>query len=185
MIHPGDPEWPARLSELGPHRRPAALHAEGEGLRSELPFVAVVGTRRPTGAGVEAAERIARGLAEAGWVVVSGLAVGIDAVAHRAALDAGGTTVAVLGCGLDVAYPARNVALRRRIAEQGTVLTEYPAGTRPARRNFPERNRIIAGLCLGAVVVEGSLRSGAMVTARLALDMNRSVKTLLIGVVTV
>ena len=177
MIRPGDPEWPPRLRELGPHRPPAALHAQG-GPLPDLPAVAVVGTRRPTGAGIEAAERIARGLAEAGWVVVSGLAVGIDAAAHRAALDAGGTTVAVLGCGLDVAYPARNLGLRRRIAERGTLLTEYPLGMPPARHHFPERNRIIAGLCLGAVVIEGSLASGAMVTARLALDMDRAVYAL-------
>jgi DNA processing protein len=174
-LRPADPEWPARLSELGPHPPPTRLFAAGAPLEAERPAVAVVGTRRPTGAGVQSAYEIAGGFAEAGWTVVSGLAVGIDAMAHRAALEASGLTVAVLGCGLDVDFPARNVELRRTIAERGTLLTEYPPGTPPERRNFPRRNRLIAGLGLGVVVVEGSLRSGALVTARLALDADRSV----------
>jgi DNA processing protein len=125
--------------------------------------------------GLQAAADIARGLAEAGWTVVSGLAVGIDAAAHEAALEAGGTTVAVLGCGLDVPYPTKNIELKRRIAERGTIVTEHPKGTPPCPHHFPERNRIIAGLSWGIVVVEGSIRSGAMVTARLGLEMNRSI----------
>jgi DNA processing protein len=141
-------------------------------------MVAVVGTRRPTGAGVEAAARIATGLAEAGWVVVSGLAVGIDAAAHRAALEAGGHTVAVLGCGLDVDYPRANAELKSAIASEGTLLSEHALGAPPARRHFPARNRIIAGISLGIVVIEGALQSGALVTARLALDMDRSVYAL-------
>lgn len=174
-LRPGDVEWPQSLEELGPHPTPALLFADGVALEARRPAVAVVGTRRPTGAGLEAAHGIAGALAEAGWVVVSGLAVGIDAMAHRAALEAGGRTVAVLGAGLDVDYPAANARLKHELRDSGTLLSEYPAGVHPARPHFPLRNRIIAGLTLGVVVVEGSLRSGALVTARLALDANRSV----------
>ena len=174
VLRPGDHEWPSRLGELGPHAPPAKLYADGLPL-PDAAAVAVVGTRRPTAAGLDAARAFARSFAEAGLVVVSGFAIGIDAAAHRAAIDAGGHTVAVLGCGLDVAYPRRNAALRRVLLERGTFLTEYPDGTPPLRHQFPLRNRIIAGLCLGVVVVEGALDSGALVTARLALDANRSV----------
>jgi DNA processing protein len=124
---------------------------------------------------VDAAQRIAAGLAANGVVVVSGLAVGIDAAAHRAALAAGGATAAVLGCGLDVRYPARNAGLKADIERQGTLLSEYPAGTQPDKFRFPERNRIIAGLCHGVVAVEGLVTSGALLTARIALDANRAV----------
>ncbi|CAN5719287.1 hypothetical protein BH24ACT26_BH24ACT26_20470 [soil metagenome] len=175
VLRRGDAEWPGRLGELGPHRPPEKLFAEGAPLEPEVPAVAVVGTRRPSATGRAAAYEIAGGLAEAGWIVVSGLAVGVDAVAHRAALEAGGRTVAVLGCGLDVGYPARNLELKARIVEQGTLITEYAFGAPPAKHHFPMRNRIIAGAALGVVVVEGSMRSGALVTARLGLDMNRSV----------
>lgn len=175
LIAPGSPEWPPSLDELGPLAPPRALHAEGVELDPTRPAVAVVGTRRPTAAGAEAARRFARAFAEAGLVVVSGLAVGIDAAAHEAALAAGGHTVAVLGCGLDVDYPRRNRALRHEIAVRGTLLTEHPPGTPPRPAHFPERNRIIAGLVRGVLVVEGGERSGAMITARYALDANRDV----------
>jgi DNA processing protein len=138
-------------------------------------MVAVVGTRRPTMAGIEAARSIATGLAEGGFVVVSGFARGIDTVAHRAALDAGGRTVAVLGCGIDVDYPRQNARLREDLRCNGTFVSEYPLGTQPASWHFPLRNRIVAGLCSGVVVVEGGMQSGALVTARLALDANRAV----------
>jgi DNA processing protein len=174
-IRPGETEWPRGLSELEAHLSVGSLFAEGLPMPAERPAVAVVGTRRPTAAGLEAAYDIARALAEAGWVVVSGLARGIDAMAHRAAMEAGGHTVAVLGCGLDVDYPRANTSLRRRIAAEGTLLTEYPASAPPARHHFPLRNRIIAGLSRGVVVVEGAPTSGALVTARLALEANRSV----------
>ncbi|HEX2049565.1 MAG TPA: DNA-processing protein DprA [Actinomycetota bacterium] len=177
VVRPGDSEWPRRLHELGPHAPPARLYADGLPLPA-VPAVAVVGTRRPTAAGLDAARAFARSFAEAGLVVVSGFAVGIDAAAHRAAIDAGGHTIAVLGCGLDVAYPRRNAALRRALLRSGTVVTEYPDGTPPLKHHFPLRNRVIAGLSLGVVVVEGALDSGALVTARLALDANRSVYAL-------
>lgn len=168
-------EWPTGLSELGSLAPSERIFVAGRPLPEDTPTVAVVGTRRPTGAGLEAATTLAAGLAQAGFVVVSGLAVGVDAAAHRAALGAGGHTIAVLGCGLDVDYPAANARLKREILCSGTLVSEYPLGTAPARWRFPERNRIIAGLSLGVVVVEGGLTSGALVTARLALDANRTV----------
>jgi DNA processing protein len=174
-VRPGDAEWPPQLSEIETLGPPHELFVTGARLEPEATAVAVVGTRRPTGAGLEAARAIARGFAEAGWVVVSGLAVGIDAAAHRAALDAGGRTIAVLGCGLDVRYPASNACLRAQIARRGTLVSEYPPGTPPRKHHFPLRNRIIAGLVVGVVVVEGALTSGALVTARLALDADRNV----------
>jgi DNA processing protein len=163
------------LNELGPLPVPARLFVQGRSLEPGKPAVAIVGTRRPTAAGVEAARVFARAFAEAGLVVVSGLAVGIDAAAHEAALSSGGHTVAVLGCGLDVDYPRRNRSLRQAIAEKGTLVSEFPDGTPPRRAHFPERNRIIVGLVRGVLVVEGGERSGAMITARYALDANRDV----------
>jgi DNA processing protein len=170
-----DPEWCPGLDELGPHVPPSELHVMGMPLDPSASMVAIVGTRRPTLAGVEAAEAIAAGLAEGGFVVVSGFARGIDTAAHRASLRAGGTTIAVLGCGLDVDYPRQNAQLRKEVARSGTLISEYPAGTQPAPWHFPLRNRIVAGLCTGVVVVEGGIQSGALVTARLALDADRAV----------
>ncbi len=175
QIRPGDPEWPRVLGELGPHVPPTRLYAEGLPLDTAQRGVAIVGTRNPTLAGVEAAGSISKGLVEGGFVVVSGFARGIDAAAHRAALDAGGTTVAVLGCGLDVDYPRRNSKLKERVRAGGTLLTEYPPGSEPAAWHFPLRNRIVVGLCSAVVVVEGGLQSGALITARIGIDANRSV----------
>jgi DNA processing protein len=124
---------------------------------------------------VEAAFWMARELALSGLTVVSGLAKGIDAAAHRGALAAGGRTVAVLGCGLDICYPARHRDLFDRIEGSGTLVTEYPPGTRPLPHHFPVRNRIIAGMCLGVVVVEASDGGGAMITARLGMEFGREV----------
>jgi DNA processing protein len=169
------PEWPVCLGELGPHDPPARLLVEGITLDPKKKALAVVGTRRPTGAGLDAVRRLATGLAEAGFVVISGLAVGIDAAAHEATLGAGGHTVAVLGCGLDVDYPSKNRKLKARIAAGGTLVSEYSDRVPPSRHTFPRRNRIIAGLSIGVVVVEGALTSGALVTARLALDCDRNV----------
>jgi DNA processing protein len=174
-ITPHDAEWPASLGELGPERPPSRLLVQGLPLRWGPRAVAVVGSRRPTAAGLQVAEAIAAGLAEAGFAVVSGLAMGIDAAAHRAALEAGGYTAAVLGCGLDVEYPARNARLKARIGASGTLVSEYEAGVIPQPFHFPARNRIIAGLCHALVFVEGSLRSGGLITARQALDANRHV----------
>ena len=169
-----DDEWPRNLSEIEPLDPPERLRAEGLPLPDE-PSIAVVGTRTPSGVGIETARTLARAFAEAGFTVVSGLAVGIDAVAHEAALEGGGHTVAVLGAGLDIDYPKANRDLRRRIEERGTVVTEYDDDVAPAKFTFPRRNRIIAGLADAVIVVEGAITSGALVTARLALDSNRSV----------
>lgn len=174
-VTPQDVEWPTPLNEIGPLGVPKRLFLEGNPLNLGTKAIAVVGTRRPTAAGVEAAEKFTRGLVEAGFSIVSGLAVGIDAVAHRTAIRCGGYTVAVLGCGLDVIYPKRNTALREEIASTGTLLTEFEEGTQPLPHHFPMRNRIVAGLCKGVLVIEGSFKSGALITARLALDANRSV----------
>nr|MBA2724788.1 DNA-protecting protein DprA [Actinomycetota bacterium] len=168
-------EWPPMLDELGPSQKVTRLHRLGLPLPTGAPAIAIVGTRRPTLAGIEIATLLSRGLAQAGFTIVSGLAVGIDAAAHAAALEAGGRTVAVLGCGLAQRYPRRNMKLRQEIEEKGTVLTEYDDDITPAPFNFPQRNRIVAGLSAGVVVVEGSIKSGALVTARLALEMNRSI----------
>ncbi|MGH2756642.1 MAG: DNA-processing protein DprA, partial [Actinomycetota bacterium] len=156
LIRPGDTEWPERLNELGSQRVPRRLHVTGRRIDSAARSVAVVGTRRPTAAGIEAAATLARGLAEANFVVVSGLALGIDAVAHKAALEAGGHTIAVIGCGTDLNYPRKNLRIRRRLEDEGTVVSEYESGEPPMRHHFPERNRIIVGLTEAVVVVEGS-----------------------------
>jgi DNA processing protein len=175
VITPSDEEWPAQLNELGPARPVEQLFVRGLSLAADRRTVAVVGARHPTVAGVEAAERLTRGLVEAGFSIVSGLAVGIDTVAHKTALTAGGYTIAVLGCGLDVDYPERNAGLKRGIAKSGTVVSEYPIGSPPSAFHFPERNRIIAGLSAGVLYVEGAERSGGRITARAALDANRAV----------
>jgi DNA processing protein len=174
-ITAADGEWPAGLREPGAVRPPSHLHVVGRLLPRWEHSVAIVGTRRPTVAGLEVAREIAWSLSQAGLAVISGLAVGIDAAAHEAALHAGGHTVAVLGCGLDVVYPRSNAALQRRIERSGTVATEYPPGTESRAFRFPERNRIIAAISRAVVVVEGSPLSGALITARLALEANRDV----------
>jgi DNA processing protein len=139
------------------------------------PAVALVGARACSGYGASVARMLGRELAAAGLVVVSGLARGVDAEAHRGALDAGGLTVAVLGCGIDRDYPAGHAELARRIAESGLIVAEYAPGVEPAPWRFPARNRIIAGLCAATVVVEARERSGALITADLALEEGREV----------
>jgi DNA processing protein len=140
-----------------------------------LPAVAVVGARACSRYGAHVARALGRDLAAAGLVVVSGLARGIDGEAHRGALDAGGTTIAVLGCGIDRDYPAAHAELARRIRERGLVVSEYEPGVEPAPWRFPARNRIIAGLCAATVVVEARERSGALITADFALEEGRDV----------
>lgn len=173
-VYPADPEWPSVLDELGPDR-PRALNMSGQPFEPDHLAVAVVGSRRPTAVGMEMAELFGASLAEAGFVVVSGLATGIDAIAHKAALSAGGKTVAVVGAGLDVSYPQRNQSLRRMIDIRGTVISEYDPGTPPMAHHFPARNRIVAGISTAVLVIEGSEKSGALITARYGLDYNRQV----------
>lgn len=174
-ITPGHSEWPSRLGHLTTIRPPSRLFVAGAKLEAGAAGVAIVGSRRPTAAGLEIATELSRGIAEAGLPVVSGLAMGIDAAAHRAALDVGGTTIAVLGCGLDVDYPQRNSRLRKRIDRGGTLVTEFEPGVLPRPAHFPARNRIIAAVSEAVVFVEGTDRSGGLITARYALDENRHV----------
>ncbi|MGH2733977.1 MAG: DNA-processing protein DprA [Actinomycetota bacterium] len=175
VIAPGHPEWVSGLHEMDSIGAPRRLFVTGSPIDPEVRRIAIVGTRRPTAAGVEAAQQFGAALASAGWCIVSGMAIGIDAAAHRAALDAGGKAIAVVGCGLDVPYPVRNAGLHRRLRAAGTIVSEYEEGTQPLPHHFPARNRIIVGLSEAAVVIEGGVRSGALITARLALDANREV----------
>ena len=170
-----DPAYPPLLAAI--HDPPPVLWLRGDadpGLLS-LPSVAIVGARACSGYGRAVARAVGRELAAAGLVVVSGMARGIDAEAHRGALEAGGLTVAVLGCGVDRDYPAAHAELARRICERGLVVSEYEAGVEPAPWRFPARNRIIAGLCSATVVVEARARSGALITADFALEDGREV----------
>lgn len=173
IITHDDPGYPELLSNI--HDPPVLLYVRGGISSADVNAIAIVGTRYPTSYGVKAAERLGGGLAERGITVVSGLARGIDAVAHRAAIRAGGRTIAVLGCGVDVVYPPEHGRLYDEIAESGAVISEYPPGARPERWNFPVRNRIISGLSLGTVVVEAAAGSGSLITARYAADQGREV----------
>ena len=168
-----DPEMPPRLRAVSDC--PAVLFVRGGPAVLSAPQIAVVGSRRATRAGARIAYRLAGELAGRGLVVTSGLAQGIDAEAHRGALDAGGRTIAVLGSSLDRIYPASHRRLAERIAGQGALVSEFPFGTSPARWNFPWRNRIISGLSLGVLVVEAAERSGSLITARLGADQGREV----------
>ncbi len=165
--------YPPNLRQA--YNAPAVLYVRGSLDKRDEWAVAVVGTRRASVYGKEAARMVCTGLAQAGVTVVSGMAQGIDTVAHRACLDAGGRTIAVLGCGVDVIYPARNSQLAAEIVERGALISEYALGARPDARNFPPRNRIISGLTLGTVVVEGDMGSGALITAGFALEQGREV----------
>jgi DNA processing protein len=165
--------YPSLLTAL--HDPPAVLHVRGDVQILTEPAVAVVGARSCSPYGAQVARGLARELAGAGAVVVSGLARGIDGEAHRGALEAGGRTVAVLGCGIDRDYPRSHAELAGRIRASGAVVSEYPPGTEPAPWRFPARNRIIAGLCAATVVVEARERSGALITADFALELGRDV----------
>ena len=167
-----DSSYPALLLET--YDPPVVLYVRSEGWEPRRPHVAVVGARRASAYGINCAEGIARNLAERGIVIVSGLARGIDTAAHRGAL-AGGDTVAVCGTGLDSMYPSENRALGESIVAKGALLSEFPLGTPPLPANFPLRNRILAGMTLGTIVVEAGERSGSLITARLALEANREV----------
>ena len=174
LVCPGDPEWPAGLDELGP-ARPYALWLRGSAdLRAGcLRSVAMVGCRAASGYGAHVAGEIAADLGEQGWMIVSGGAYGIDAAAHRGALTTGASTVAVLACGVDYPYPVGHADLFAAIAGQGLVISEWPPGRHPARLRFLIRNRVIAALACGTVIVEAAERSGALNTARHAADLGR------------
>ncbi|MDI6775100.1 MAG: DNA-processing protein DprA [Verrucomicrobiota bacterium] len=168
-----DEEYPPPLREI--HDPPLALYVRGALQSRDKQAIAVVGTRRPTHYGRDAAGRLAYQLGQAGFVVVSGLALGIDTAAHEGALKAQARTLAVIGGGLDVVYPPSNLGLADRIAAQGAVLSEYPLGCQPDKTTFPVRNRIVSGLSMGVLVVEAGRQSGAMHTARQAAEQGRPV----------
>jgi len=175
VVIPGDGEWPTQLDDLGP-ARPIALFVRGHDLRlAAVRSVAVVGARAATAYGVTVAADLAAALADAGWAVVSGGAYGVDAAAHRGALSASGPTVAVLACGLDVVYPRGHASLLEQVATAGTLISELPPGMHPTRSRFLQRNRMIAALTRGTVVVEAAMRSGALNTAGHAAELGRPV----------
>jgi len=168
-----DEEYPALLSEISDP--PFVLYTSGSLDRLKLPAVGIVGSRAATRYGRDVAARLARDLALAGVAIVSGFARGVDGAAHEAALGSAGGTIAVLGCGLDVEYPREHAALKEAMRPRDLLLSEFPPGTEPKPGHFPVRNRIIAGLCAGIVVVEASRRSGSLITARLANEFGRDV----------
>jgi DNA processing protein len=172
MIAARTPDYPDRLWEI--HDPPVVLWSKGA-----APFasqtIAIVGSRQATPSGLTVARKLGSDLAAAGWTVVSGLALGVDGAAHEGALDAGGETIAVLGCGADIVYPPLHEALAGRIGERGRLVSEYPPGAPPMPWHFPRRNRIISGLARAVIVVEASDRSGSLITARMALEQGRDV----------
>lgn len=173
VTHPGHPAYPRFLAEIS--GRPSVLYMRGEFSPADETAVAIVGTRRSTPYGRQATERIAAELARAGVTVISGLARGVDAVAHRAALEAGGRSIAVLGSGPDVIYPGEHRKLADQVVAAGAIVSELPPGAKPDAQNFPARNRIISGMSLGVVIIEAARRSGALITASFAADQGREV----------
>lgn len=169
----GSEDYPELLGQLGD--RPDRLYVRGDPGYLHLPALAIVGSRNPTAGGLRNAREFARHLGRSGFCIVSGLAQGIDAEAHRGALDVGAPTVAFVGHGLDRIYPAANVELARAIEAHGALVSEFPAGTPPRRAHFPQRNRLISGLSLGTLVVEAARQSGSLITARLAAEQGREV----------
>ena len=168
-----DADYPASLREVPD--APVVLWVVGCAAALSPPGIAIVGSRAASAWGLEVAERLGHDLAAAGIPVVSGLARGCDGAAHRGALAAGGATIAVLGCGADVVYPAEHRALYRRVRDGGAIVSEFPPGTPPLPAHFPQRNRIISGLTRGVVVVEASEKSGSLITAACALEQGRDV----------
>ena len=168
-----DEVYPSILKEI--YDPPPLLYVRGSFAPQDKWSLSIVGTRYPTYYGREVTQQIAGELASNSITIVSGLAKGIDSIAHRAALDAGGRTIAVLGCGLDIVYPSQHANLAREIIEQGALVSECPLGTPPKRENFPLRNRIMSGLSLGVLIVEGKKESGARITVERALEQNREI----------
>jgi DNA processing protein len=168
-----DDDYPAQLKEI--YDLPPLIYVKGNLTPDDERSVAVVGTRNPSHYGRQVAEQLVYDIASAGVTIVSGLARGVDGIAHRIALDAGQRTIAVLGSGVDIIYPREHTSLSERIAENGALISELTLGTRPDARNFPRRNRIMSGMTLGTLVIEAGARSGALITARQALEENREV----------
>lgn len=168
-----DSEYPQKLLEIS--NPPAVLYAIGNLHWLNYPSIAMVGSRSATPQGEKNAEEFAQSLCHSGLCVVSGMAIGIDGAAHRGALKANGATIAVVGTGLDIVYPARHRDLAHKIAERGLIISEFPLGTPSKAQNFPRRNRLISGLSLGCLVVEANIDSGSLITARLATEQGREV----------
>jgi len=168
-----DAAYPPRLFDLADP--PPVLYVRGSLQLLAAPSIAIVGSRNATPGGIDNAERFARALSASGIAIVSGLALGIDAAAHRGALAGRGSTIAVMGTGMDTIYPKRNEKIGGEIAAGGAIISEFPLGTAPLAGNFPRRNRLIAGLCRGVLVVEAALASGSLITARLAAEIGRDV----------
>lgn len=169
-----DDDYPPLLRAIT--SAPPVLFFKGDiSLLNNLPAISVVGSRKADAYGRNTARSFSRRLAEAGLLIVSGLAMGIDSEAHRGAIEAGGKTIAVMGCGVDRAYPASNLKLYQEIAEKGCLLSEFPSGTGPARHHFPRRNRIIAGLSRAVLVIQATIDSGSLITARFAAEYGRDV----------
>jgi DNA processing protein len=173
LIGRSDPEYPATLREI--YDPPMLLYVRGDPQVLNMPCISIVGTRRPTLYGTQMAERLGREIAARGVVVVSGMARGIDALAHQGAMAVNGRAVGVLGTGVNVCYPKENKKLYEKVLQRGAIVSEFPLGTHPAPENFPIRNRIVAGMPVGVVVVEGAQYSGSLITARLAMEFGREV----------
>lgn len=168
-----DKEYPANLRNI--YSAPTIFYKRGNLISADSLSIAIVGSRNATTYGLKIAYDLAKALANRGITIVSGLARGIDTQAHKGALDGGGRTIAVLGCGLDVIYPPENKKLYNDITDRGAVISEFPLGTIPDARNFPQRNRIISGIAKGTVIVEANKKSGSLITADFALEQNREV----------
>jgi len=168
-----DEDYPELLRNI--YDPPPVLYASGDILKEDKKAIAIVGTRKASAYGKEITRKLAFELASLGFTIVSGLADGIDTAAHRGALEAGGRTFAVFGCGVDVIFPSTNRYLSEQIKDSGALVSEFPMGTRPEKGSFPRRNRVISGLSLGTIVVEGHYDSGAMITAKYAVDQGREV----------
>ena len=173
LLTPADMQYPALLRPVD--GAPATIYVRGSLLAEDEMAIAVVGNRQITAYGRQVTMQLVNELIVHGVTIVSGLARGVDAVAHRCALDAGKRTIAVLGCGVDIVYPPEHRVLAQEIAEHGAVISEFPLGTRPDAPNFPMRNRVISGISLGTLVIEAGKSSGALITATRALEQNREV----------
>src|SRR5437870_3596876 len=168
-----EPEYPQTLLQI--YDPPVLLYVRGDLQVLNLPSLSIVGTRKPTLYGTQMAQRLGHDLAVRGLVIISGLARGIDAIGHQGAMDAHGRAIGVLGTGIDVCYPKENKKLYEKVLERGAIVSEFPLRAHPAPENFPVRNRIVAGIPLGVVVVEGAQYSGSLITARLAMEFGREV----------
>jgi DNA processing protein len=176
MELPADPSQELRrVEKCGAHDPPILLYLKGKNIPQNLTFIGVVGSRHPTPYGIKSGEKIGQGLGRRGLGVVSGMARGIDSAAHWGCLAGRGFTLAVLGTGIDITYPASNKKLANKITREGAMISEFPLGTPPEPKNFPIRNRIISGLSQGVVVVEATKQSGSLITASLALEQGREV----------